>query len=779
MNEPRNPESVQPTPAAGARSCGTSQVHERLLRTVPGYAAARAEIETLHLRGGAGRATPVDAHRVHPASRSWCTWCTATTPRTSPTSRSHSQIAVLNADYRAYEPDTAICPGRVPPAWSAMPGSIRAGHRPIRTGTRPTASPGPRPPRLVRRRHRQREVGRHRWAPILAVRQVPEPLGVRRPGHRAGQRAAGLRAIPRRTRRRPTVWSSCNTGFGTTGHRDRSPFNLGRTRHPRGRPLAQPAPHLGRRRHRLLRVRTSSTTPPTRAAPTYGNPDLSARDLQQRAQRRPVHELHGLRRRRRHVHVHPGPGDRMQAALDGPRSTVGISGPCADSRAGPRPPMEGRTSPPRTTTGTTSDGGDARHTLNRAELRERAQHHLVALVGDPAARLRDDQWTAIEALVAGPSAGAGRPAHRLGQVRGLLRGHRTAARGRCRPDGDHLAAAGPDAQPDRGGRAGRHPGRHDQLGQRSRTGAPGPRPGPCRRDRRAAGLAGTVEQPRLPGRGAAPAGRVGRPGGGRRGALHLRLGARLPPRLPTHPHAAGRASGRHPGAGHHRHRQRQGDRGRRRAVGRHRAGRRRPGRRRPRRAGAAWVAGPRLAAPRSGPAAQPGGPARLAGPAPARSSPGSGIIYCLTVAATVRGGRSPAGQRVPRWRRTPARPIRPSGCRPSRTSWPTGSRRWWPPRRSGWASTSRISASSSTSARRRPRSPTTSRSAGPAAASTGPPCCCCPAGRTGTSGTTSGRWPFRHERDVRRHWPSSTAKARRSRCRRSSRGCRCAAAGWR
>ena len=45
-------------------------------------------------------------------------------------------------------------------------------------------------------------------------------------------------------------------------------------------------------------------------------------------------------------------------------------------------------------------GLTAEHTLNRAELRDRAQHHLVALVGDPAARLRDDQWTAIEALVA-------------------------------------------------------------------------------------------------------------------------------------------------------------------------------------------------------------------------------------------------------------------------------------------------------------------------------------------------------------------------------------------
>ena len=34
-------------------------------------------------------------------------------------------------------------------------------------------------------------------------------------------------------------------------------------------------------------------------------------------------------------------------------------------------------------------------------LRDRAEEHLRALVGAPDAALRDDQWTAIEALVAG------------------------------------------------------------------------------------------------------------------------------------------------------------------------------------------------------------------------------------------------------------------------------------------------------------------------------------------------------------------------------------------
>ncbi len=50
-----------------------------------------------------------------------------------------------------------------------------------------------------------------------------------------------------------------------------------------------------------------------------------------------------------------------------------------------------------TTAGTSADGT----TIQTHELRGRAEHHLRALVGSDAAQLRDDQWTAIEALVAG------------------------------------------------------------------------------------------------------------------------------------------------------------------------------------------------------------------------------------------------------------------------------------------------------------------------------------------------------------------------------------------
>ena len=77
-------------------------------------------------------------------------------------------------------------------------------------------------------------------------------------------------------------------------------------RDPRGRPLAEPAPHLGRQ-DRLLGLRPGLRHP-ARADAQLRQARLAAHLLQQRPERRHVHELHGLRRRRRDVHVHPGPG---------------------------------------------------------------------------------------------------------------------------------------------------------------------------------------------------------------------------------------------------------------------------------------------------------------------------------------------------------------------------------------------------------------------------------------------------------------------------------------
>ena len=103
-------------------------------------------------------------------------------------------------------------------------------------------------------------------------------------------------------------------------------------------------------------------------------------------------------------------------------------------------------------------------------LRAEAERCLRALAG-PDARLREDQWTAIQR--------AGRDRRRAlvvqrtgwGKSAVYFVGDRAArARGR-RADGHRLSAAGPDAQPDRGGRPGRDPRSHDELGQHRASGS--------------------------------------------------------------------------------------------------------------------------------------------------------------------------------------------------------------------------------------------------------------------------------------------------------------------
>ena len=133
-----------------------------------------------------------------------------------------------------------------------------------------------------------------------------------------------------------------------------------------------------------------------------------------------------------------------------------------------------------------------------------------------------------------------------------------------------------------------------------------PRAGRRGRDRRAAGQPRAAEQPDVPRRGAPPADRDRRAARHRRGALHLRLGPRLPARLPPHPADDHHAPARHPGARHDGDGQRPGDRRRRRAAGH-------------RRAGAARLARPGVAAPRGAPARAARAAAGLAGRAPRRA----------------------------------------------------------------------------------------------------------------------------------------------------------------
>ena len=237
---------------------------------------------------------------------------------------------------------------------------------------------------------------------------------------------------------------------------------------------------------------------------------------------------------------------------------------------------------------------------------DRAAELLRELAG-PGAAFREHQLEAVRDLVVEPRARAVRAAHGLGQVGGLLPRHRAGARGRRRPDADRLAAAGADAQPDRGGGADRDPRAHGQLDQPRRVGRGAGAAG-RRRRRRAADQPRAAQQPDLPRRDAAAVRRAGRAAGGRRGALHLRLGPRLPPRLPADRRHARAAAGGRAGAVHDRDRQRpRGDR-------RRGAAERRPRRRAAHLPRAARAHQPALRGRRP---PRPGRPARLARPAPA------------------------------------------------------------------------------------------------------------------------------------------------------------------
>jgi ATP-dependent DNA helicase RecQ len=115
--------------------------------------------------------------------------------------------------------------------------------------------------------------------------------------------------------------------------------------------------------------------------------------------------------------------------------------------------------------------------------------------------------------------------------------------------------------------------------------------------------------------------------------------------------------------------------------------------------------------------------------------PGSGIIYTLTVVAA----HDVAGLLLIWSPPTLARLIRPTDKPLKTICWRTGSKHWSRPRRSAWASISRTSGSLFTSVGRPLLLPITSRSVERGAAWSTLRWCCYPVRKTGRSGITSAR----------------------------------------
>ena len=287
------------------RNCGTMEVHERLLRTVPGYAEARVPSE--NVASGRRDAGVIGARRGHRASRSSCTSST----RPNEQNISDAQIAEpdrrpqprLPQDQRRRRQRARPCSRRS----SRTRGSSSSWRPTTRAATRPTASPARRPPSTAFTRRRRGQVRRERRR-----RRLAEPTSTSTSGC---ARSAAACSATRSSPAAPPATDGVvilHTAFGTTGTAA-APFDLGRT-------ATHEVGHWLNLRHIWGDDGDGCSgtdfvdDTPNQARPQLRHADLPARHLRQRAERRHVHELHGLHRRRRHVHVHRRAG-RAHAGL--------------------------------------------------------------------------------------------------------------------------------------------------------------------------------------------------------------------------------------------------------------------------------------------------------------------------------------------------------------------------------------------------------------------------------------------------------------------------------
>ena len=175
-----------------------------------------------------------------------------------------SQLDMLNADFRARNADVAGVPASVAEPGRRRQGGVRAGHGGPDRGRQHRDHPYPDGGDRLRPR-RRRQVVRLRRGHRLARRPLPQHLGLP-----AEQRPARVRPVPRRAGRHRRRGAAALGGrYARHGGRPVQPWPH---RDARGRALAQPAAHLGRRRRRVRAARTSSTTRPTRAGPTTARP---------------------------------------------------------------------------------------------------------------------------------------------------------------------------------------------------------------------------------------------------------------------------------------------------------------------------------------------------------------------------------------------------------------------------------------------------------------------------------------------------------------------------
>ena len=228
-----------------------------------------------------------------------------------------------------------------------------------------------------------------------------------------------------------------------------------------GNTLARKSRNFGRSWQRMSRpwpVPCRSASEPSTATQYAGaiRAKRRTRVARRAPARAPAARRGDPRPREQEARQHEEQHDRDPQLADRAVEQVRAPGPgssrrCTSRRAGPRrPARRGRAFHP-----VRGDGGEKSGSRPTVQvMSDRPQQLLEAprRAGRalPRAPARGDQRPRRR-----PRARAVRAAHRLGQVRRLLPRHHAAARARRRPGADRLAAAGADAQPDRGGRAAR------------------------------------------------------------------------------------------------------------------------------------------------------------------------------------------------------------------------------------------------------------------------------------------------------------------------------------
>ena len=218
------------------RQCGVQQVNERLTEQDPAPAreAARGSSTSASARSRRARRSACGASWSR--CRSSCTSSTRPTRRTSPTRRSRARSTCSTRTTAAPTPTarTSPTPGRAwPPTRTSSSSSPRSrARRPSATRSAP-ATPSSAPP-------------------TAAIDPRPTTKFLNVWVCNLGEGLLGYAQFPGGPAKTDGV-VILYTAFGTTGAARRA-VQPRPHRHPRGRPLAQPPPHLGRQ-DRLLGLR--------------------------------------------------------------------------------------------------------------------------------------------------------------------------------------------------------------------------------------------------------------------------------------------------------------------------------------------------------------------------------------------------------------------------------------------------------------------------------------------------------------------------------------------